>query len=222
MNGPRRRLLVAAGSLLAGLAGCLGANSDGRVSGGVAESEPDDATTELTRTTESTRTTEPISDYPATVNATTTVEREEIEYVEENDTVRYVAAYGNPDETEGEDGSAPEREPIYETIPFGEWAEVECASVGSDRVWDAMVERLDGETEGISVSITREDGEPAILVGHQTRLNRDGDVISEPNVSYKHVKRVAPESAEVVLTLDGRTRSCVVPVTTREAEIREQ
>ncbi|WP_132059595.1 hypothetical protein [Halorussus amylolyticus] len=211
MRGSRRRLLVASGGLVASLAGCLG--------GVPAGSAPSD-TADFETTSESTATTE-VSDYPATVNATTTVERDEIEYIAANDTVRYVAAYrhSNPDEVEN--GSEPEREPVYEHVPFEEWVETECASVGAERVNEAMSERL-GDAEGVSAGVTNDDGELKIFVAHETTLNRDGDVISEPNVSYDRVRQVAPERAEVTLTLSGRSRSCVVSVATREQEIQQE
>lgn len=222
MNGPRRRLLAASGSVVASLAGCLGRVSDGPA--GAPESETETTSDEPSSTADGTETdeaTDDSNDYPATVEVTTAVERDEIEYVEGNGTVRYVAAYGSKD-PEGDDETPPEREPIYEHRPFEEWAETECVSAGSRRVHEAMTDRLDGEAEGVSAGMGREDGEMVVRVAHETILDRDGDVVSEPSVPYERVEAVAPERVEATVTLAGRSHSCTVSVTTREMEIRQE
>ncbi|WP_135828702.1 hypothetical protein [Halorussus halobius] len=220
MNGPRRRLLAAAGSVAASLAGCLGAFPEDPSADPPSTDAPEPTDRRTRTTTEaSTRSTTDASDYPATVNATATVERDEVEYVPENDTVRYVAAYRS---TDSGDDSPPEREPVYETVPFDEWAETECASVAADRVNEVMADRLDGETDGVSAGVTKADGEMAVLVVHQTMSDREGDLVSEPTVSYERVKRVAPERVGVTVEFSGQTRSCVVSVTTREMDLQQE
>lgn len=231
MNGPRRRLLAVSGSVVASLAGCLGRVPDDP--GDALETSGDDRTApadptapaDRTATTDRTapadRTATDAPNYPGTVEVTTTVTRDDVTYVAGNDTVRYVAAYGSKDSA-GDDETPPEREPIYEYVSFEEWAETECASVGAGRVYEVVTERLDGATEGISTGVTSEDGGLAVLVVHRTVLDRDGAVVSEPTVRYERVERIAPERVAVTLTLDGRTHSCTVPVTTRETEIKQQ
>lgn len=223
MNSSRRRLLAGAGGLVAALAGCL-SSAPGGPGGGASES-PDETTSTRTATTE-TATTETTTeetpqttaaDYPETVEVTTTVDRDGLKYVESNDTVRYVA-YLRTDRS----GETPTREPIYEHISFDEWAETECASAAAKRVNEVMAQRLGGDADGISAGITAEDGERVVFVAHQTLLNRDGEVISEPSVSYERVERVAPERVEVTLSFAGRTRECTVAVTTREETIQQQ
>lgn len=205
MNGSRRGLLAATGGLVA-LAGCLSSVHSGGP-GDDTSSGPGD---------KSSATTTP-GDYPETVEATTTVDRDGLEYVESNDTVRYVAGWQT-----NHSGETPTRDPVYETVPFDEWVDAECASVAARRVGEAMGRRLDGNDDGVAVGVTAEDGERSVVVEHQTMLARDGDVVSEPAVSYERAKRVAPERAEVTLTFAGRTRECVVAVTTRKATIRQQ
>lgn len=212
MNGSRRRLLAASGSLVASLAGCLSSVPGGGPSSGARpESE---ATARTTTDSNGTRST---TDYPDAVAVTTTVERDDLEYVEANDSVRYVAAWRT-----NHSGETPTRKPVYETVPFEEWAETECASAAATRVGEVVSERLGGADEGIATGVTYERGEATALVVHQTTLDRDGDVVSEPTVSYRRVKRVAPERARVALSFAGRTRECEVPVETRQTTIRQQ
>lgn len=207
MNGSRRRLLAASAGLAASLSGCLSSLSgDGPGSDSRGKEAADSPSPTATRR----------ADFPDTVEATTTIRRDDLEYVESNDTVRYVAAWRT-----NRSGETPTRQPVYSTVPFEEWVETECASTGAERVGEAMAERLGGNDEGISTGVTMEDGEKSALVEHQTRLDREGDLISEPSVSYRRVKRVAPERVVVELTFAGRTRTCEVPVTTRQSTIRQ-
>lgn len=206
MNGSRRRLLAASVGLVASFSGCLSSFRGRAPSDAGSEDEETDSPNASTTRRE----------YSETVNATVTIRRDDLEYVESNDTVRYVAAWRS-----NHSGETPTRQPIYSTIPFEEWAETECASAAAERVGEVLAERLGGNDDGIATGVTTETGEKTALVEHQTRLDREGDLISEPAVSFRRVKRVAPERVIVELTFSGRTRTCEVPVTTRESTIRQ-
>jgi len=209
MNSSRRRLLAASGGLVASLSGCLSSLSDSRLDG--VDSSDDGSKDETTKSNTPTS-----REYPETVSVTTTIRREDLEYVESNDTVRYVAAWRT-----NRSGETPTREPVYSTIPFEEWVEVECASAAAERVGEVLAERLGGNDDGIATGVTTETGEKTALVEHQTRLDPEGDLISEPSVPFQRVKQVAPARVVVELTFAGRTRTCEVPVTTRESTIRQ-
>ena len=216
MSASRRHLLAASAGLVSSLAGCLSSFSGGDPRDRTPESpgrEPGDPTTTDSPTTDSPATRE----YPTTVRATTTIDREGIEYVSANDTVRYVARWRT--NTSGETIT---RKPIYETIEFEEWAEIECASVAAARVTDVIRERVEGDAESISSAVTTEEGTPIVVVQYRTLLNRDGEVISEPTVPYERVKRVAPRKVAVSLTFEGRKHHCVVQVKTRRIEVRQE
>lgn len=203
MDRSRRRLLAGTGGLVTALAGCLSSDTDGPSA--TSESPPDDS--------DSTTTT----DYGDTVEVTTTVDREGLEHVASNDTVRYVAGWHT-----NRSGETPTRRPVYETIPFEEWVRAECARVAAERVSEAMDRRLGGNDDGITVGVTAESGERSVFVAHRTMLDRDGGVVSEPAVSYERVERVAPERAAVTLSFAGRTRQRTVGVAARETTVRQQ
>ncbi|WP_135852866.1 hypothetical protein [Halorussus salinus] len=211
MNRSRRHLLAASAGIVASLSGCLSS-----VGGDAPSDAPKSDRGESSESVASRRTTT-AGAYPDTVRASTTIRRDDLEYVASNDTVRYVAAWRT-----NRSGETPTRKPIYETIPFEEWAEVECASAAARRVGEAIDERLGGPHDGVATGVTTEEGERTVLVEHQTLVDRDGEVVSEPSVSYRRVRRVAPERAVVEVTFAGHTRECEVPVTTRQATIRQQ
>lgn len=211
MNGSRRRLLAASAGLAASLSGCLSSLGDSRFEG-VGSGDGGSAA----ETTESPDSTTRRADFPDTVEVTTTIRRDDLEYVESNDTVRYVAGWRT-----NHSGETPTRKPVYSTISFERWVETECASAAAKRVSEVLTERLGGNDEGIATGVTTETGEKTALVEHQTRLDPEGDLISEPSVSFQRVKQVAPEQVVVELTFAGRTRTCEVPVTTRESTIRQ-
>ncbi|WP_135824408.1 hypothetical protein [Halorussus ruber] len=211
MNGSRRRLLAASAGLVASVSGCLSSLGDGGLEGVDSSDDVSEAETTESRTPTTTS-----REYADTVEVTTTIRRDDLEYVESNDTVRYVAGWQT-----NHSGETPTRQPVYSTVPFERWVETECASAAAERVGEVLAERLDGNDDGIATGVTTETGEKTALVEHQTRLDPEGDLISKPSVSYRRVKRVAPETVVVELTFAGRTRTCGVPVTTREATIRQ-
>ncbi|GAA0229315.1 hypothetical protein ACFFQF_13145 [Haladaptatus pallidirubidus] len=162
-------------------------------------------------------------DFPETISVTESIEREEIEYLPENDSIRYVAAYrrGESGTEAGESNDPPESEPVYETIPFDDWAETGCASVGAKAVNSAMKRRL-GTADGLATGITHENGRRIISITHQTMLDRDGDVVSESHVKYERVKRVAPKQVRATISLDSKEHTSVVPIETEQTTIQQQ
>jgi hypothetical protein len=211
MNRSRRHLLVASAGLVASFSGCLSSVGDDTQSDTPESARGESNESVASRPTTTDRT------HPDTVRASATIRRDDLEYVASNDTVRYVAAWRT-----NRSGETPTRKPIYETIPFEEWAETECASAAARRVGEAIDERLGGPHDGVTTGVTTEESERTVLVEHQTLVDRDGEVVSEPSVSYRRVRRVAPERAIVEVTFAGQTRECEVPVTTRQATIRQQ
>ena len=233
MDTSRRRLLSAL-ALSASFSGCLG-----RTPPAADGSGPTNTPTETTESaTPSTTTTEPVSTETtmddgtrATKRATgeptsveRTVEDEDLEYLPETDEVRYVAAYRHTNHEEVENGSKPEREPVYETVPFDRWARTECLSIGAKGVNDALDERLDGETEGISAGFGRIDGESESRIGVwiETALNRAGEITATPSSGFEEVVAATPRTVEVTFSFAGEERTCTEPVFVREVTVQEE
>ncbi|PSQ46223.1 hypothetical protein BRD15_09710 [Halobacteriales archaeon SW_6_65_15] len=142
----------------------------------------------------------------------TTVERDEVEYLPEEDAVRYVAAWMHADHEAFVDGTNTEREPRYETTPFEQWAPTECARVGAERVLEVARDRLERGREEVRYGVSAEDGAETIHVEYSTVLGRDGTTVSEPTVDHDELVAATPASVTVTISFDGRTHTETIPV----------
>lgn len=210
MNVPRRRALHVGLALAAGSAGCIG---------GFDASDPDDATTTGPTTDGAGRERATPTGDAITVNAT--VEREHVEYLESEDAIRYVAAWRAPDNVTRSDESPPTRTPVYETVPFAEWAETECAAAAAKRMGGVLESRLNGSVEGVSAGITRVNDTVVVAVTRRTLYDRDGNVISTPTVGFDRLAAVTPRQVTVTLTIENRTTTCTVPVVVQSMEVQQ-
>ncbi|SEO03267.1 hypothetical protein SAMN05216388_1007102 [Halorientalis persicus] len=229
----RRRPLLR-GLALAGLGGLTGCVSepgsrpdDGATAAPTAtESTPDpteaaggDDTDGETGTADGRDTSDPVRGGAEPITADRTVADDELEYLEDEHAVKYVAAWRHTNRTEIEQGEPPEREPVYETTPFEDWATTECASVGADAVAQRIEERIDGDPAA-SVGITRENGEMAVSVQQTTVRDRDGEVVSEPSVPFERIVEVTPRAVEATVRLADQEHTATVSVWVSETTMR--
>ena len=133
---------------------------------------------------------------PATVERTVT--RDGIEYVESADEVR-------------EDGH---RE------PFERWARREAEAVGARTVVAIVDARLDADLEGVGSGVRSLLFGPVVTVDHTVTRNRDGEVVSEPNVPVERVRSVAPRTLSVTVTHEGRHLTRRLPVGVGHGEVQ--
>lgn len=122
----------------------------------------------------------------------------------DNGTVRYVSGYRNTDESTDE--------PVYETVPFGEWAAIQAGERAAIAVQQHVVEELDLED-----SDTIEPGlelEPPyrIDIGLVKLMSRSGAVVSTPPVTVTDVSRVAPSAVDVRFTYEEKVYDRTYPV----------
>jgi hypothetical protein len=142
----------------------------------------------------------------------TAVERDEVEYLPEDDAVRYVAAWVHADHEAFVSGTNTEREPRYETTPFEQWAPTECAHAGAKRILEVARERLERGSDEVRYGVTTEDGTKVIHVEYSTVVGRDGTVTSEPTVDHDELVAATPASVTATVSLGGRTHTETVPV----------
>jgi hypothetical protein len=226
---PLLRWLALAG--LGGLTGCVSEPGsrpdDGATAAPTAtESTPDpteaaggDDTDGETGTADGRDTSDPVRGGAEPITADRTVTDDELEYLEDEHAVKYVAAWRHTNRTEIEQGEPPEREPVYETTPFEDWATTECASVGADAVAQRIEERIDGDPAA-SVGITRENGEMAVSVQQTTVRDRDGEVVSEPSVPFERIVEVTPRAVEATVRLADQEHTATVSVWVSETTMR--
>lgn len=199
---PRRSILSSTGSaLLVGSSGCLsspdgttGADNEGRSN----ENSDDEASSDVDESLDREESAEeeagsdcdPESElHPgqrgkaeATVHASATPEDDdEVEYVGDG-TIRIVT------------GRRGEEVTSTETMPFVEWAEIWCARIAADAVFDYLEEQL-ASTRGIGT-----DYETCLITArHKTEYDADGEVYSEPDIDVDQLVAATPRTASATV-----------------------
>jgi hypothetical protein len=139
--------------------------------------------------------------------------KEEIPYVE-------LLRHSNPEQVAN--GAAPEREPVWDTIPRAKWVRVEAAHDAAEKVNAQLSEQFD--TSQITAGVTSRNGDSyqkEIVVDYVKMEHADGSV-SSPSVSLPEVKGILPNSVSGH-TGSGKNAETIqsIPVTVREQRIRE-
>ncbi|WP_136589592.1 hypothetical protein [Salinigranum halophilum] len=221
----RRTLLQTTGLAVAGFAGCLGGTTLDAPTAGTPTRQP----------TTDTSSTAAVTDRPPTEDAPTTpeptrprgdpvsareayVDGEAYTYLPDEDAVRYVSAYEHGNHEAVENGSAPEREPVYDTVSFERWGRVRCASVASDAVAETTAERLGHDELDASVGITSRGGVPTVVVARTVTYDRQGSRVSATEVPFDDLVAAAPRWVDVTVSLASREYETTVPVWARVFE----
>lgn len=153
-----------------------------------------------------------------------TVERaitdEDVSYVADDDAVRFVARLRAVDPDETEEGETPHREPVYDTIPFEQWGETECASQAAKATAEAVRSRIDGDADGVDAGVTSAapgfEDRLAVDVTLRWTLDRDRNVVSVPGATFEEAVAASPSTVTTTVSLDGHDYSDDVPVVVRE------
>lgn len=126
---------------------------------------------------------------PITVEET--IRDSEYVYVESNDTVRYPAVKSGDEVLE------------YGHDSFDDWTSSEGVDVGVHAVYNLVDERV-GREYGGSVR-AGPDGSAVVSLRVVTRVDRDGDVVSEPDVSFADLVAAAPRSVTSTIHFAGKS-----------------
>lgn len=98
------------------------------------------------------------------------------------------------------------------TKPFEEWAQLNCPHIDADGVMLVLDQRLSGDLQGLSVGVQTNETGATIHVYHTVTLDRDGNVESEPTVSFERVQTTTPSAVAVTLTHENQSYTCHAPV----------
>lgn len=135
------------------------------------------------------------------------------DYEPSTDTVRFPTLLGS-------DGPV-----ASETESFETRADRKCASIGSEALLAAIRNRFEKEVQGIWKAVgegdTGEDLGVVITVSVTTRRNRDGDTVSEPNISVRAVVDRTPRTVHATITLGDREHTRSVPIFVEENEVHD-
>ncbi|MFC6977082.1 hypothetical protein ACFQL1_23935 [Halomicroarcula sp. GCM10025709] len=147
---------------------------------------------------------------------------ENVEYIAENDTVRYVAAWKHTNHDEVQEGAKPEHKPVYETTPFDEWARTEAFVAAAKAAAEHANAELGVDEVGGGITSTIDGKELAPIVSVQTVLDREGDVVSEASVSFEELVAVTPASVDVTYRLSDQGVQLAAPVYARYTVVQQE
>lgn len=126
-----------------------------------------------------------------------TITRDSLEYLESTDHVR-------------ENGH---------TAPFRKWARRESERIGANAVVSVVEDRFDTSVDGVGSGVRYLLFGPVVTADHTVTRDRDGSVVSEPNVSLDQLISVAPRTMTVTVDIDSRGYTTDVPVGVGHAEM---
>ncbi|NHN42761.1 hypothetical protein G9C85_14135 [Halorubellus sp. JP-L1] len=200
---PSRRTLLASLPAVALATGCLTRTpgESGVASTTSTTTTPDDDARNASNETRSDAEPRPVRGTADVLPIERTVTGEQHEYVPSNDTVKY------PKYRSGGDVSG------YGYQSFDEWATIETASFGASALKDRFADEFPN-SEHVPVALSAPTDElPFRLTVHlETRLDEDGNVISEPPMSKPETIAVTPETIRGTIHLADQTSTQSVPV----------
>lgn len=125
----------------------------------------------------------------------------DVEYLAEADEVRYVTGYSGTD-----------REPVYATRSFVEWARSRCTLAAATAAADRVKREIDAERVRGGGTSAVEGRDAAAVVTTWATLGRGGDLLQKQEVGFEALLRATPRSVAVTYVLEGRSHGATVPV----------
>lgn len=105
------------------------------------------------------------------------------------------------------------------TEPFNEWARRESLKIGASAVVAVVENRVEKSVEGVGSGVRYLMFGPVITVDHTVTRDRDGSVVSKPNVTLDQLIAAAPRAMTVTITLEGQRFTNEMPVGVGHVEI---
>ncbi|SDM39630.1 hypothetical protein SAMN04487949_1521 [Halogranum gelatinilyticum] len=153
---------------------------------------------------------EPIRGQSNPVAVEETVVGDDLTYLPDEDAVRYVTGQRVTNGDAVEKGAPAEREPVYETVPFGEWAAVKAAEAAASHVSE-FARDVFGRDVGLRASAATRNGKRVVALDLVSTCYADGETRT-PSVTLDGVAELTPSAVEVSLSLDSRASERTVPV----------
>ncbi|WP_135663710.1 hypothetical protein [Halorhabdus rudnickae] len=151
-----------------------------------------------------------------------TLDRSEITYYPDNDTIRYVAAYRHTNHEEVPNGTeTPDREPVYEFVPVEEWLAVQAPYAGADAVHERVTSRLEG-THSLSTGVSATDNGTRVTVATRTLLSRDGEILASPDVTFDRVQTVTPTNVTMTIDIGEHSLTHTYPVEVQRMVVQQE
>ncbi|KAB1187365.1 MULTISPECIES: hypothetical protein [Haloferax] len=150
-------------------------------------------------------------------------DRENIAYIPENDTIRYVSAWRHTNHEAVEAGEKPEREAVYDTLPFTEWAARRCTFAAARAAADHVRTELDvADPRSISGGVSsRVEGErSAAVVESVETYDWDGNLVHETGVAFETLVAATPRTVHATYVFGERETQLDVPVYARHVVLQ--
>ncbi|WP_435358422.1 hypothetical protein [Haloarchaeobius sp. DFWS5] len=127
----------------------------------------------------------PVAGAAEPISTTATVDRDSLDYLDDTDEIRYVARRRGG-------------EPVYESLPFDQWGDIETAHVGAS----AVSERLSAETPGLSTGVSTVERRKRLVVGYH----------GDDRAAFDRVVAQTPRAVTTTVSFAGREYSGTHPV----------
>lgn len=147
---------------------------------------------------------------------------DEVEYLPGEEAVRYVKAWRSTERDDRSTDGLPEHEPVYTTVPADRWGRIQALSAAGEAAARHAADELDadGLSGGVTSTIEGRDSTP--IVTTSTLLDRSGDVVSRPSVTFEALVDATPGTAEVTYVLDDRAFDHEFAVFAKHSVIQQQ
>lgn len=147
---------------------------------------------------------------------------DEVEYLEANHAVRFVAGWRHTNHEAFQRGESLEREPFYETTPFERWGETHCitaaACAAAEHANDVLAT---DEVSGGIMSGVEGEGRVA-FVSIETCLDRHGELVQEPSVEFDALVAATPAAVDATYHLADLEHQMDVPVYAQHHVLRNE
>lgn len=103
-------------------------------------------------------------------------------------------------------------DPINRTVEVDANVKRECSSTAEIIVHDEIQTQLNAPENVQSIDGETDDGVPAIFVYRLLTINRKGEVMLSPEITFQSIREAVPESVYVTTTTGNSEHSCQFPV----------
>lgn len=140
---------------------------------------------------------------------------EDVEYIEGDHIVRYVAGWRHTNHQAVTEGAHPEREPFFETTPFERWGESQCLAAAGRAAAAHANDELDTDEVGNGVTLLGDGDDRAAFVVIETTLDRTGELVHAPSVEFGALVASTPADVDVTYHLGDQEYRMDAPVYAR-------
>lgn len=147
------------------------------------------------------------------------IQKDDIEYREENNSVRYRSGSKkiSPD-----DQNKTSRKPVYNVIPFSQWSKAQCADLTASKINETLNKRIESGLSGVAVGVKHSSEGKKVYVDYSTTRNREGEVIEKPDVTFGRIVEVTPKEVTATVEISGKTHTEKYAIFVKKSSKRQQ